>query len=60
MDEATRFRKQAEQARQRAVKATSPFEKETWLRIAEDWTMLAENAPENYKKRGTQSPENSN
>jgi hypothetical protein len=40
-DEATRFRKQAEEARQHAEKAISPLDKEAWLRVAGEWIKLA-------------------
>jgi hypothetical protein len=43
-DEATRFRKQAEEARQHAEKAISPLDKEAWLRVAGEWIKLAESA----------------
>jgi len=34
-NEAARFRKQAEEAREYAAKAISPLDKEAWLRVAE-------------------------
>jgi len=37
-DDAERFRKQAEQAREHAARAYSPLDKEAWLRVAEEWT----------------------
>jgi hypothetical protein len=40
-DEAARFRKQAEECREQAEKATSPLDKEAWLHAAEDWSRLA-------------------
>jgi hypothetical protein len=39
--DADRYRKQAEEARQQAVKAISPLDKEAWLRLAEEWLKLA-------------------
>jgi hypothetical protein len=39
---AGRYRKQAEEARQHAVKAVGPLEKEAWLKIAEEWLKLAQ------------------
>jgi hypothetical protein len=43
-DEAARFRKQAEDAREQAAKAISPLDKEAWLRVAEEWLSLASSA----------------
>jgi hypothetical protein len=43
-NEAARFRKQAEEAREHAAKAISPLDKEAWLRVAEDWLKLASSA----------------
>jgi hypothetical protein len=40
-EEAAEFRKQAEECREQATKATSPLDKEAWLRVAEDWSKLA-------------------
>ena len=40
-DNATRFRKQAEECREQAAKAVSPLDKEAWLRVAEEWLKLA-------------------
>src|SRR5450755_2553212 len=40
-DDADRYRKQAEECRQQAQKAVSPLDKEAWLRVAEEWLMLA-------------------
>jgi hypothetical protein len=40
-DDAARYRKQAEEARQCAESAINPFDKEAWLRIAEEWLKLA-------------------
>jgi hypothetical protein len=37
-----RFRSEAKECRQRAERATSPIDKEAWLRLAEDWIKLAE------------------
>jgi hypothetical protein len=41
-----RFRKQAEECRQQAAKATSPLDEETLLRVAEDWIRLAQSTEE--------------
>ena len=43
-DEAARFRRQAEEAREHAAKAISPLDKEAWLRVAEEWLKLAVSA----------------
>ena len=43
-DDAARFRKQAEEAREQAAKAISPLDKEAWLRVAEEWLKLATSA----------------
>ena len=40
-DYAARFRKQAEECREQAVKAVNPIDKEAWLRLAEDWLKMA-------------------
>ena len=45
-DDARRFRKQAEECRQQAAKATSPLDEETLLRVAEDWIRLAQSTEE--------------
>jgi hypothetical protein len=43
-DDAAKFRKHAEDAREHAAKAMSPLDKEAWLRVAEDWVKLAVSA----------------
>jgi hypothetical protein len=43
-EDAARFRKQAEEAREHAARAHSPLDKEAWLRVAEEWLKLAESA----------------
>jgi hypothetical protein len=40
-DDAARFRKQAEEARDQAARAISALDKEAWLRVAEEWLKLA-------------------
>jgi hypothetical protein len=40
-DDADRFRKQANEAREQAAKSISPLDKEVWLGIAEGWLKLA-------------------
>jgi hypothetical protein len=39
--DAGRFRKIAEECRVQAAKATSPRDREAWLRLAEDWIDFA-------------------
>jgi hypothetical protein len=36
------FRKEAEECRQQAEKTVAPIDKEAWLRLAADWTKLAQ------------------
>ena len=48
-DDAARFRKQAEEAREHAARVASPLDKEAWLRIAEEWLKLSESA-ENQRR----------
>jgi hypothetical protein len=43
-DDVDRYRKQAEECREQATKAISPLDKEAWLRLAEEWLMLASSA----------------
>jgi hypothetical protein len=40
-NEADRFRKQADEAREQAAKSVSPLDKGAWLRVAEEWLKLA-------------------
>jgi hypothetical protein len=40
-NEADRFRKQANEAREQAAKSISPLDKEAWLRVAEERLKLA-------------------
>ena len=49
-DDAARFRKQAEEARDHAARAFSPLDKEAWLRVAEEWLKLAVSAEERQRK----------
>jgi hypothetical protein len=42
--DAERFRKEAQECRELAEKATSPADKEAWLHLAEDWLKLAQEA----------------
>ena len=43
-NDAERFRGEAKECRRLAERATSPIDKEAWLRLAEDWFKLAEEA----------------
>jgi hypothetical protein len=47
------FRKRAEECRQLAALKTDPFDKEFWLRLAEDWMNVALEAD---KRRGPTAP----
>jgi hypothetical protein len=48
-DDAARFRKQAEEAREHAARVISPLDKEAWHRVAEEWLKLAESADRRQK-----------
>ena len=50
-DDADRFRKQADEARQQAEKAINPLDKEAWLRVAGEWIKLAQAAEDRLGKR---------
>jgi hypothetical protein len=39
-----RFRREAEECRQMAARATNPNDKAAWLKLAADWLNLAERA----------------
>jgi hypothetical protein len=54
-DDADRYRKQAEECRQQAQKAVSPLDKEAWLRVAEEWLMLAQSTEESRRRRSGDS-----
>lgn len=49
-DDATRFRKQAEECRELAVKALSSVDKDAWLRLAEEWLKLAVSTGEERRR----------
>jgi hypothetical protein len=49
-NDAERFRKQAEEAREHVARALSPLDKEAWLRVAEEWLKLAVNAEQRDPK----------
>jgi hypothetical protein len=48
-DEGDRFRKQAEDCRQKAERAVSPHDRDFWLRLAADWTKLAQSAEDRHR-----------
>jgi hypothetical protein len=48
-NDAARYRKRAEEARQLADKAIRPLDKEAWLKVAIDWIKLAESADQGYQ-----------
>jgi hypothetical protein len=41
-EDAARFRQQAVECSQQAAKAINPIDKETWLRLAQEWLKLAQ------------------
>ncbi len=51
-DDAARFQKQAEEARDHATRAFSPLDKEAWLRVAEDWLKLAVSVEKWERQKG--------
>ncbi len=52
-----RFRMMAEEARQMADKAAKPIDKEFWLRVAEQWNKLIQEADEKTASQGSNSTE---
>jgi hypothetical protein len=44
MSRADEFRKNADECRQHAAKAFNPLDKERWLKIAEHWLLMAQEA----------------
>ena len=50
MSDADDFRKQAEEARQTAASSLKSGDKVFWLRLAEDWMTLAQEADEMRKR----------
>ncbi len=56
MSNADQFRKDAEEARQMAARTTKQEDKAFWLRLAEDWNKLAQEADKNEDRDGTQRP----
>jgi hypothetical protein len=41
-NDSDRFRRQADECREQAAKAINPLDKESWLRVAEEWIKLAQ------------------
>jgi hypothetical protein len=60
VSDADEFRKQAEDARQMAARSLKQEDKAFWLRLAEDWNKLAQEADRDRGRSGGQGPENSN
>jgi hypothetical protein len=58
-NDSIRFRKQAEEATERAAKAISPVAKETWLRIAGALLKLAQSVEGRlrYRRNGPVAPD---
>ena len=50
MSDADDFRKQAVECRQLAATTTIPADKAFWLRVAEDWLKLAQEADKSLKR----------
>jgi hypothetical protein len=50
-ENAARYRKQADEARQQAEKAISPIDKETWLKVAGEWIKLAQSIDDRRARR---------
>ena len=46
----TRFRALADECRQLAERATNPLDKEAWLRLADEWVKMAQEAEKNLRK----------
>jgi hypothetical protein len=44
MDDVEKFRQEAEECRQQAAMAIGQRDKEEWLRLAAEWTKLAQSA----------------
>ena len=56
MSNADQFRKDAEEARQMAARSTKQGDKAFWLRLAEDWYKLAQEADKNEDPNENQRP----
>jgi hypothetical protein len=51
MTDANDFRRQAEEARQTAARSLKQEDKAFWLRLAEDWIKLSQQADENSERQ---------
>ena len=51
MSDADEFRKEAEEARKMSVRSLKQEDKVFWLRLAEDWIKLAQQADELEKRQ---------
>jgi hypothetical protein len=60
VSDADQFRKEAEEARQMAARSLKQEDKAFWLRLAEDWNKLAQEADKNADRDRGQRPRNSN
>jgi hypothetical protein len=60
VSDADQFRKEAEDARQMSARSIKHEDKAFWLRLAEDWNKLAQEADKNGSRLGGQGPANSN
>lgn len=49
--DADRFRKEAEECRELAAQTMSALDKETWLRLSEEWLKLAQAANNRARAR---------
>ena len=56
MSNADQFRRDAEEARQSAARSTKQEDKAFWLRLAEDWYKLAQEADKNDDRDANQRP----
>ena len=59
MSRAEEFRKNADECSQQAAKSINHFDKERWLKIAEHWLQLAQDAeaePDTRSRRHVQNP----
>jgi hypothetical protein len=50
-EDAARYRKQAEDARQQAEKAISPLDQEAWFKVAGEWIKLAQSIDDRRSRR---------
>jgi hypothetical protein len=49
-NDSDRFRRQADESRQQAARSVNPLDKESWLRVAEEWIKLAQAADDRRDK----------